>query len=177
VARRDDGPRHVRTARLRPDDWQQWRDLRLQALSDAPGAFGSSLAEAQRFEESDWRERLADRAMFAAFSGGEAAGHAVGIAGAMQGDDPDCCDLVSMWVLPAARGCGVGDALVAAVTSFATERNYAHVVLWVTEGNGAAIRLYERHGFAATGRRQPVVPGDTSRWEIEMIRPAVRNGR
>jgi ribosomal protein S18 acetylase RimI-like enzyme len=160
---------------MNPDDWKQWRALRLQALTDAPSAFGSSLEDAQRFEEVDWRERLSDRAIFAAFSGGDTARQAVGVVGAMQGEDPACCELVSMWVRPDARGHGVGDALVQAVLSWSGEHGYRHVLLWVTEGNWAAARLYERLGFAATGQRQPVVPGDTSRLEIEMIRPLAPN--
>jgi GNAT superfamily N-acetyltransferase len=161
---------------LTPDDWRQWRSLRLQALAEAPSAFGSLLADAERFEEADWRRRLSERAVFAAFSdgtdAGQAAGQAAGVAGAMQGDEPTCCDLVSMWVRPDARGRGVGDALVAAVLCWAGEHGYAHVQLWVIEGNRPARRLYERHGFAATGQRQRVVPGDTSRFEIEMTRPS-----
>ena len=32
-------------------DWQAWRDIRLQALRDAPDAFGSTYAEQNRLGE------------------------------------------------------------------------------------------------------------------------------
>jgi GNAT superfamily N-acetyltransferase len=171
------GPTGVRTALLTPDDWALWRALRLAALREAPAAFGSTLAGAERLEEADWRERLSERAIFAAYPDGVGAGQAAGVAGAMRGEDPTCCDLVSMWVRPVARGRGVGDALVESVVSWAGEHGCRHVRLWVVEGNGPASRLYERHGFAATGQRQPVLPGDESRCEIEMARPLTVSDR
>ena len=41
-------------------DWQAWhRDIRLQALRDAPDAFGSTYAEQNRRGENHWRQRVA----------------------------------------------------------------------------------------------------------------------
>ena len=53
---------------------------------------------------------------------------------------------------PAARGRGVGRALGDAVIAWARERGFVRIVLWVTDGNDEAIALYERLGFARTGR-------------------------
>ena len=45
---------------LVPDDWQLWREVRLEALKEAPYAFGSKLADWQgeRDTEVRWRGRL-----------------------------------------------------------------------------------------------------------------------
>jgi len=39
------------------DDWQAMRDIRLQALRDAPDAFGSTYAREIAFEPAEWHRR------------------------------------------------------------------------------------------------------------------------
>jgi ribosomal protein S18 acetylase RimI-like enzyme len=79
-----------------------------------------------------------------------------------------------MWVSPRARGHGVGEALVSAVTGWAAARGFAAVHLWVTETNSPARRLYERCGFKPTGERKPL-PSDPSLHELAMRRPLARS--
>ena len=55
-----------------------------------------------------------------------------------------------MWVRPDLRGHGVGDALVGAVVQWSQHRGLS-LLLHVVEDNGAAVELYARHGFQATG--------------------------
>ena len=45
---------------LTPDDWTIWRELRLEALREAPEAFGSRLSDWQGDgdREERWRQRL-----------------------------------------------------------------------------------------------------------------------
>jgi ribosomal protein S18 acetylase RimI-like enzyme len=52
-----------------------------------------------------------------------------------------------MWVDPAARGRGVGRALLDAVDRWGAGWGAREVVLWVFESNRAAMRLYETSGF------------------------------
>jgi ribosomal protein S18 acetylase RimI-like enzyme len=75
-----------------------------------------------------------------------------------------------MWVNPAARGRGVGAALIDAVAGWAGSRDCTSVHLWVTETNPHATRLYERFGFTPTGERQPL-PSDPALDEIGMHLP------
>jgi ribosomal protein S18 acetylase RimI-like enzyme len=53
-----------------------------------------------------------------------------------------------MWVTPNARGQGVGDELIDKIKSWAQAAGYTRLLLLVKAGNRAAIRLYERNGFA-----------------------------
>ncbi|MEO6795510.1 MAG: GNAT family N-acetyltransferase [Candidatus Dormibacter sp.] len=150
--------------RLEPSDWQLFREIRLRALAESPAAFGSTLAEASRLGEADWRERLAGRAQFMAIRGPDALGTAAGIA------TDAGAELISMWVDPRARGHGVGDRLVGAVLGWATGEAHGAVALWVAEGNLPAERLYRRHGFRRTGAVKPMTDERPDRREFEMGR-------
>jgi GNAT superfamily N-acetyltransferase len=152
--------------RLAPADWAAFRSVRLAALRDAPEAFGSTAADAEKLEEQEWRRRLEQRAAFLA----EAAGQRVGMAAGIGGDQPGEAELISMWVAPAWRGQGVGDRLVEAVLGWATGQGFTSVRLWVANGNTQAERLYARHGFSATGRVQPMGGERIDRLEFEMRR-------
>lgn len=149
-----------------PDDWRAMREIRLAALLDAPYAFGSTHARERGFTEADWRRRLGNGIVFMARRGGLP----LAIAGGIPSDEAaGDVDLVSMWVDPAVRGQGVGEALVGAVARWAGERGAARLRLWVTEGNRPARALYERCGFTPTGVRQPL-PHDPTVSEIALDR-------
>jgi ribosomal protein S18 acetylase RimI-like enzyme len=138
---------------LVPDDWPRWRELRLAALAEAPYAFSSRLADWQGDGDTEarWRARLCEVAYnVLATLDREPAGMISGTAGSP-------VELLSLWVAPAARGRGVGDALVRAVLAWAARRGEA-TRLSVYERNAPAIALYRRHGFAVVGE-EPAVPG------------------
>jgi ribosomal protein S18 acetylase RimI-like enzyme len=73
----------------------------------------------------------------------------------------------SMWVAPAQRRLGVGRELIEAVSERARGRSLRTLTLMVTSNNEAAIRFYERLGFARTGRVKPY-PNDPGLVEFEM---------
>jgi GNAT superfamily N-acetyltransferase len=148
------------------DDWQAMREIRLQALRDAPDAFASNYAKETAFEPAEWHRRAARDGSFLAFLPG---GELAGLAGGFE-EEPAVVELVSMFVRPQARGHGVGEALVDAVTAWASSRDAKSVHLWVTETNKPAIRLYERCGFTATAERQPL-PSNAALGELGMTRP------
>jgi ribosomal protein S18 acetylase RimI-like enzyme len=139
------------------DDWQVWRQLRLDALRDAPGAFRTKLAEWQG--DGDLEPRWRDRLRAVPFNViAELDQTPAGMVSAVQ--DGDDVELVSMWVAPFARGCRVGDALVEAVLGWEVIERTNRVVLCVMEGNDHAASLYRRHGFIDAGRDQGVSVGE-----------------
>jgi ribosomal protein S18 acetylase RimI-like enzyme len=92
---------------------------------------------------------------FLAVVDGTDAGLAVG---APHHNIPGDAGLYAMWVAPDARGRGVGTALVAAVVDWARAAGHGCLRLEVADDNAPAVRLYERAGFAATGRRGHLPP-------------------
>ena len=144
-------------------EWPLYRSLRLRALLDAPGAFGSTLAAEQERVDADWAWRV----VLAASSGrdrplvAEVDGAAAGLAWAkFDMDDPQVVNLFQMWVAPECRGRGVAAALLDEAMAWARSRKAQALQLGVMTGNDAAQRLYERAGFCAVGTPQPVRPGD-----------------
>jgi ribosomal protein S18 acetylase RimI-like enzyme len=128
------------------------RAIRLRALQDAPGAYGSTYEEAAARTDADWQRWFDNVTPFLAEQ--TEGGAAIGLAATYR--DPDeqaVAHLISMWVAPEARGAGAGDALVKAVIRFARTDGAAAVRLHVVDGNDSAIRLYERNGFRLTGRQ------------------------
>ena len=142
--------------RLRAGEAALFKTLRLCALADAPDAFAHTHAEISAKPESYWDEMTravtepGRHAMFVA----EDAGAPIGMAfGTLDPERPRAAHLGGMWVEPGARSGGVGRALGGAVLDWARERGFDRIALWVTDGNAPAIALYERLGFAPTGRR------------------------
>ncbi len=133
--------------RLRPDDWQRFRRLRLSALRDAPDAFWTTYEQSLAQPESFWRDRLGTpRTAYFTTSADDG----------LVGVGPDPSDeteavIISMWVSPDARGQGVGERLARAAIDFARELGFPAVKLEVVDTNVAAIRLYERLGFKPNG--------------------------
>ena len=144
----------ISTRTLAEEDWPEWRALRLEALTEAPGAFGSTVADwsGSGDREERWRGRLRS-VPFNVLAVRD--GVAVGMASGTEPRD-DEVELISMWVRPSARGCGVGEMLVDAVVAWAIERGATSVALDVRDSNHRAIALYSRRGFADVG----AVPGE-----------------
>jgi GNAT superfamily N-acetyltransferase len=151
--------------RLVPDEWAVYRDVRLAALSDAPEAFGSTLAREQAFAETEWRGRLGRHPQFVAFRGDAVVG-TIGVIGLRERHK--IADIVSMWVVTHERGRGVGDRLVRVAIETARAAGCVEVSLWVADGNGYAERLYARHGFVRTGAVLPIRDDEPDRLEFQM---------
>jgi GNAT superfamily N-acetyltransferase len=154
----------ITVRRLVPDDWRTWRAVRLEALADAPHAYGSSLAREEALGEADWRRFLepSNGVMVVARLGERL----VGAIGGFTPPEADAVLLIAMWVRPGLRGRGVGDALVREILAWARETGWSRVELRVAAGNLAARRLFERHGFVSTGRSEPLASNPAVRAEI-----------
>ncbi|MFJ6831973.1 GNAT family N-acetyltransferase [Streptomyces sp. NPDC091209] len=80
-------------------------------------------------------------------------GRPVGCVMCVRDDAPGTARLRLLLVEPEARGLGVGDRLVGAVTDFARGVGYHELVLWTNDVLAAARRIYQRHGFALVAEK------------------------
>jgi GNAT superfamily N-acetyltransferase len=145
------------TRKLKPDEVELHRDLRLQALGDSPGSFGETLAEAAERPTTYWEDLTRSvtepggHVMFIAFEGDAPIGSAYGLR------DQELSDggrVGGMWVHPRSRRQGVGTALLQAVLDWARACAFSRLALWAPDQDPAALALYRDAGFRETGNRR-----------------------
>jgi ribosomal protein S18 acetylase RimI-like enzyme len=127
------------------------RELRLEALSKAPDAFGSTYEMEVARTTADWQRWMSPGVTFILY---EAAGVRGMGAGVRDETDPAVVHLMAMWVHPAIRGLGGADKLVTAVVAWAQSEGAKIVRLKVIQGNDRARHFYERMGFRSTGQKE-----------------------
>jgi len=79
----------------------------------------------------------------------------------------DIARLYSIAVADAARGRGIGEALLKAAETAARRHGAQRMRLEVRQDNGAAIRLYERLGYRRFGRYDAFYEDGADAWRYE----------
>ena len=138
--------------RLQSDDASDYRTLRLRALWEFPQAFTSSYEEDEKLPLVASEKRLASahQKFWGAFEAGELWGM-VGLEREHRAKNRHKAKVVSMYVAHERMGRGIGGALMQALIEDARASGLELLVLTVTEGDSAAVRLYERSGFRSFG--------------------------
>ena len=135
--------------RLTAADAAAYRGLRLEALEDAPTAFGSDALRERAFPDGVWPERLAANPTYGVFEADELVGIAT-IARLPGEKRHHRAEIVGVYVKPKARGRGAGRLLLETAIAKAQD-GIVQLHLSVTTHNEAARRLYERLGFEIYG--------------------------
>jgi ribosomal protein S18 acetylase RimI-like enzyme len=140
---------------LRPDELHIWKQLRLEALSDAPYAFGDTLEQVKTWSDRQWEDAFLEgdgELIIAKYDRSP-----VGMARVRRfSNAPSSAGFYSMWVRPAARAKGIGKALMNAALAWAATAGVDEMRLYVAQGNDAAKRLYLASGFVETGELRPL---------------------
>lgn len=130
--------------------WRTWRAGR--------GETAAQLARLERlsFGVQSWGKYNPNKSHVApgvtALFGGKTENQALGFA--LWRDLGSEAELLSLGVLPAAQRRGLGQALLAAVTSAAKQAGAQKLFLEVDAGNAAARALYSKTGFERVGLRR-----------------------
>ena len=137
--------------RLQTGEVDLFKQLRLQALQEAPYAFPSTYEAALQRSAESWREQAErtthgpDRATFIAFSDEVPIGMA-----AFYRDEAkvDVGELLQVWVSAAYRGTNVASDLMDAIFKWANQNNFHTIIAGVTKGNARALKFYNKYGFS-----------------------------
>ncbi len=116
-----------------------------------------------------WASAMLDRGV-TFWLGVDAAGEIVAVAhadAAGEADAPASLELKTLYVLDAAKGSGLSDALLHRAIS-----DDLPAYLWVIEGNDRAIAFYRKNGFELDGVSRPIEPGWPGGRQVRMFRPA-----
>lgn len=138
--------------RLTIADAPAYRTLRLRGLREHPEAFTSSWEEddGQPLAATEARLASPQQVLWGAFDGGALRG-IVGLELLRRPKERHKAKVVGMYVPADAAGRGIGAALLQASLAHARQAGLSDLVLTVTEGNAAALRLYRQAGFEAFG--------------------------
>ena len=116
------------------------------------------------WDEGGYHRDLQDvEVSYAAFFVAELAGRVVGTAGLSEQ-----ASLERFYVLPEARGAGVGSALLTAVADEARERGQTRLEIWSDKRFTDAHRLYQRHGARVVGERVHDDPDSSHEWGLRL---------
>jgi ribosomal protein S18 acetylase RimI-like enzyme len=141
------------------------RAVRLETIAEAPNAFCTTRERELARTAEDWRRWISPGFTLILEQSGVARGL---VSGRIDAGDPTIAYLAAMWVHPDLRASGAADALVVEHLACARDNGANLVRLEVFATNERARRLYERHGFRATGH-ETAREGD-GRPQIQMER-------
>lgn len=140
----------LQIVRLHPEQWMRYREIRLEALSQEPQAFGTTYENMLQEPPEFWRDRLmeAARAEKSWLLFAQAGDRLIGIIGAVYDETIATADVISVFVQKAERGKGVGKALMAEILSeIGKIKGIRKAALGVNQEQQAAVRLYRSFGF------------------------------
>jgi ribosomal protein S18 acetylase RimI-like enzyme len=145
----------MRISALTASDAPQYRELMLEAYVQAADAFTSTAEERAKEPLSWWANRIASSSGMSQSFGAFHAEQLVGTVALEYSAKPKTQHsalVIGMYVRPTVRRMGAGAKLMQAAIGAARARPGLSVLrLTVTQGNDAAIRLYESVGFSSWG--------------------------
>ncbi len=141
----------ISVGRLASKRWREYRDIRLEAPRTEPYAFGSSYGEERGQTGAEWRRRMGN--VLFAFRDGKPVGTLTLVFDAHR-KRSHVADIYGVYVRSGSRGLGAGDKLIERAIELGRGRGILKMDLDVNPRQGAALRLYEKHGFRVVGRQR-----------------------
>ena len=139
----------IEITKLDENSWQDFRDLRLEALKSDPIAFSSSYEEEQLLPESVWRESIKNVIFVISDN------QPVGMAGNFRSNrikTNHVCEIYGMYIRKEYRSQGIGKKLLEAVLEeIQNLKGVTKIKIGVNPTQKAAEHLYRKYGFKVAG--------------------------
>lgn len=150
----------LQVVKLSAEEWQLYKQIRLESLLVEPQAFGSRYADFLHRPDSYWQGRL-DEAQAGENSWllfAKEREQIIGIIGAYRAEEGDVVEIISVFVTKEKRGMGAATALMAAILEEVGKAGaFRKAVLSVNAGQKAALALYRHFGFRIFGEKTGVM--------------------
>ncbi|MFH1089825.1 MAG: GNAT family N-acetyltransferase [Candidatus Uhrbacteria bacterium] len=155
----------IKIDQILPEDWQKYKALWLEALTDSPQAFGFSYDELTNRTDEEWQEKIrknlaegSKSRMFIAKDGEKF----IGMMGFFEKRE-NITNVFGVYVNPQFRGKKISDKLMEAVlNSLKQELDFSEVELTVNKNQTAAVEFYKRYGFLIVEEIKDVKMGDNT---------------
>lgn len=167
----------VKIQRLPPDQWEEYKNIRLEALKREPQAFMSPYSKELAYPDEKWKQRLTNVGngknwiLFARNSSGKI----VGMIGGYRDDNAmqnHSAEIWGVYVNSDMRGKGIAKALMAGIIGeFEKDPDVYSATLEVNTDQESAKKLYESFGFNITTSRQLVLGDGKEHTVSKMEKP------
>lgn len=129
--------------------WEEYRNLRMEALLTDPEAFGSDYVEELKLGKDVWENRIGN--VIFAFSGQKPVGM-IGHILIKRNKQAHIADIVGFYVKSEYRGMGIGKGLIGGTIRIISEnRHIRKIKLFVNSTQAEAVSLYHKFGFEVVG--------------------------
>ena len=154
----------ISVKRLRENDWQELRSMRLKALESDPSVFGSHYEKESALTEAEWRSWLQtdnDAATFVLYEDDVPVGM-TGIGVDREDPTKKRAVLWGSWLEPRVRGKGLSNIMYAERIAWAKQHpTIETIVVSHRASNTASKRAILKHGFIPTHNVEEVWPDGT----------------
>lgn len=147
----------IRTAK--PDEWEALKQVRLQALQDAPASFGERYEDAVQKDDEEWKQYFTKviysehQDILFAVDGSRVIGMMLLFTRDL---DQKIGGIGGLWVAPEYRQKGLGRRLVETGLEWMRTKKLLAVTFWNNKSGEASSKFYERLGFTYTGIEKPL---------------------
>lgn len=160
----------MRVLELTKDDYELYKDIRLELLKKEPFSFGSSFEEENLFEDKIWKHRLTKQnvSTYGAFHKNEMVGICVVVYNP-RSKMRHLSTLHSMYVRKEHRGKGIGKLLIEYAEKNSRNKGVHRMNLSVVSLNDNAIGLYRKLGYKEYGKEPETIKVDDEFYSLILM--------